>query len=544
MPTAKEYVDVLVIGSGASGGPVAFELAKSGIKVMVLEKGDWCPRDTQVEDELSQLHREIYRPSGDMDPTVIKSKGKVVAETSRLGQAFYLVGGGTVRYSGTSWRMRTDDFRKLSKYGAVDGTNLADWPISYDELEPYYTKAEEEIGISGLAGDDPTEPYRSRNVLMPPLASDNWQDRLSKASRKLGWKPFHIPLALHSQANARTGAAPCMQCGWCSGFPCLFRAKSSVDIVIYPRAQETGNFTLRTKAYATQIKTDDSGKVQGVEYINTETGETEFVGCKVLVLATSAIQTTRLMLLSTSNRFPKGLANENDILGRNLMFHIECKASATFDDVYNQHLYKKTGVHDFYFPKKTDSFINHRSLQAGSKSSPIAFGLSRKGYGAALEKDIKENFLRTQEVQCMVEDLPQLDNRVVLSDTKKDPWGVPAPEVHHAYHDMDKRAAAAANERIRDLMVAAGGEDIRIPDVHDNVSGRYSWHLMGTARMGKDPATSVLNSDCRAHSVSNLYIVDGSPFTTSIGLNPSLTMQALSFRTADKIKQALKEGSV
>ncbi len=542
MNNGENKTDVLVIGSGASGGPIAFELAKSGLKVVVLEKGDWCPRDEKCEDELSQLHHEIYRPSGDVDPTVIKSKGDTVAESSRLGQAFYLVGGGTVRYSGTSWRMRIDDFHKLKRYGAVDGATLADWPISYDDLEPYYSKAEQEIGISGVAGEDPTEPYRSKNVLMPPLKADRWQTRLSAAAHKLGWHPFHLPLAIHSEMNTSTGGRPCMQCGWCSGFPCRFHAKSSVDIVIYPRAEKTGNFLLRTKAYAIQITTESSGKATGVDYINLETGQTEHIGCRVLVIAASSIQTTRLLLLSKSNRFPNGLANENDLLGRNLMFHIECKASGAFDDEYTSHLYKKIGIHDFYYPTEKDDFINHRSIQSGSKASPIAFALSRNGYGAELERDVQDNFLRTQEIQCMVEDLPQHDNRVVLSDTKKDPWGIPAPEVHHTYHEMDKKAAAAANERIRELMVAAGGADIRIPKVHDNISGRYSWHLMGTARMGNDPATSILNRDCRAHSVPNLYIVDGSSFTTSVGLNPTLTMQALSFRTADRVKQALKDG--
>jgi choline dehydrogenase-like flavoprotein len=538
----QDFATVVVVGSGASGGPIAFELARSGIDVVVLEKGDHTPIDALREDELAQLHLEMYRPSGEADPTVIRSNGKVVADSSRLGQSFYLVGGGTVRYSGTSWRLRPQDFRKLSTYGPVAGTTLSDWPIAYEDLEPYYTKAEKEIGVSGLAGDDPTEPFRSEDVLLPPLDGDRFQDRLMKAARKLGWHPFHIPIAIHSRASDYTGANACTQCGWCSGYPCLFRAKSSVDVVLFPRA--TKRLSVRTKAYATQVRTDAKGHVTGVEYIDLATNQTKFIACKVLVLAASAIQTTRLLLLSESGRFPKGLANSNGQLGRNLMFHIECKASATFDDTFPQGLYKKVGIHDFYLANARDGFINHRSIQSGSKSSPIAFALSRPGYGAGFMANVQENFLRTQELQCMVEDLPQADNRVVLSGDRKDAWGIPAPEVHHVYHPMDRAAAASANLRIHELMAAAGGHDIKVPGVHDNVSGRYSWHLMGTARMGTDKATSVVNKDCQTHDVPNLFIVDGSAFVTSGGLNPSLTMQALSFMAADRVKAALKEGRV
>lgn len=536
--------DVVIIGSGASGGPIAFDLAKSGMQVVMLEKGEWCPNDALNEDELAQLHLEMYRPSGEDDPTIIMSKGKMVAANTRLGQAFYLVGGGTVRYSATSWRFRQQDFKKKSTYGEVAGASLTDWPITYEDLEPYYTKAEEEIGVCGVAGEDHTEPFRSRNVLMPPLKEDNYEKLLSTAARKLGWHPFHLPLAIHSQANAAHGTTPCMQCGWCSGFPCRFRAKSSVDVVLYPRAKDTGHFTLKTKSYVTQITTDKKGKASGVEYINLESGKREFIACKAVVVAASGIQTTRLLLLSACGKHPNGLGNSSGLLGRNLMFHIECKASGKFDDIFTQQLYKKVGVHDFYFPKKEDAFINHRSIQSGSKSGPISFALSRPGFGESLTKDVQQNFLRTQELQCMVEDLPQHDNRVILSSTRKDAWGIPAPEVHHAYHDMDKRAAAAANDRIREFMEAAGAKDIAVPKVHDNVGGRYSWHLMGTARMGNDPAQSVVNRDCQAHDVSNLFIVDGSVFCSSAGLNPTLTMQAISFRTAARLQELVKEGKV
>lgn len=532
---AAVSVDVLVVGSGAGGGAAAFKLASSGVSVLVLEKGATCERNELVEDELLQIHQEMYRPSAESDPTVVTSKGKLVAASSRVGQAFYLVGGGTVRYSATSWRFRPEDFKKLGKYGAVAGASLVDWPLTYEELEPHYTEAELEIGISGKAGADPTEPFRSKDVLLPPLNEDRFQQRVTKAAKGLGWRPFPIPVAIHSRANERTNGHLCTQCGWCSGYPCLFQAKSAVDIVLFPRAQKTGRFRLQSQAYATKVLVNAKNKVTGVEYIDLKTGARHVVKCKVLIIAGSAIQTARLLLLSTTGKHPKGLSNSSGLLGKNLMFHMEAKASAVFDEEYHQGLYKKVGVHDFYYPSKEDGFPNHRSIQSGSKSTPIAFALSRAGHGADYVRDIQKNFLKTHELQCMVEDLPQESNRVRLSDEKKDSWGIPVAEVEHAYHDMDKLAIKSALDKVEALLKAAGGKNLKLPSLHSDITGRYTWHLMGTARMGKDPSTSVLNSYCQSHEIPNLFVTDGSSFCTSAGLNPTLTIQALAFRAADYI---------
>lgn len=537
----KHFADILVVGSGAGGGPVAFKLAHNGIQVTLLEKGEAWSRELNPEDELAEIHLERHRPSAEADPTVVKSvAGDLITNASRVGQAFYLTGGGTVRYTATSWRLRKQDFLKKSIYGSIDGANIVDWPLSYEELEPYYTEAEQVIGVSGKANTDPTEPARSAPYPMPPLKEDAFQQTLTRGAVKLGWKPFPIPVAIHSQQSNERGASQCMQCGFCSGFPCRFMAKSSMDVVLYPKLATKKNFKIQSLSYVTKIVFDKkSNLVSGVEYLNLRTGKADFIGCRVLILALSAIQTTRLLLNSD---FP----NTNGLLGKNLMFHLEAKLSAIFkEQKFHQQYYKKVGIHDFYLPGKTDSFRNHRSIQSGSKAPPIAFAASQKGFGIDFIKTMQRDFLRTQEVQCMVEDLPQLNNQVTLSQQHKDPWGIPAPQIQHNYHEHDRLAVMSAVEQARKLLEAAGGEQIQGPkEAPRNITDRYTWHLMGTARMGTDPEQSVVNKDGQAHKVKNLFISDGSVFPTSGGLNPTLTIQALSFRMADRLRDLMKEKKI
>lgn len=537
--------DIVIVGSGAGGSLAALKLVQRGFQVTVLEKGAERNISENPEDELAELQLERHRPSEEVDPTFVYRGGVGVPSKTRVGQSFYLLGGGTVRYAGTSWRLRPDDFRKASKYGVPTGSSLVDWPLTYEDLEPYYTEAEFEVGISGRAGIDPTEPYRSKDVLLPPLKEDGFQNLLIEGARKLGCRPFPIPVAIHSQYNEHTGAAQCMQCGFCSGFPCRFRAKSSADVVIFPRLLKEKNFRLLQDAYATRVLLDRrSGKVSGVEYVDMKTRQTRSLACKVLVLAASAVQTTRLLLASHPTSKPEGIANSSGLLGKNLMFHIEAKAGATFAASFPQAYYKKVGIHDYYFPTKDDGFINHRSIQSGSKAPPIAFALSRAGFGKNYVKGLQDDFIHAQEVQAMVEDLPQEGNSVRLSQSK-DPWGMAAPEVHHQYHGDDKKALESCFALMGSLLEAAGGKDITTPtSAQSDITGRYTWHLMGTARMGTNPAKSVLNAYSQSHDIRNLFIVDGSSFCSSGGLNPTLTIQALALRSADYMATELKKGNL
>lgn len=545
MKLKMQKYDAVVIGSGAGGGLAAFKLTQLGLSVCVLEKG--AARDPQEnpEDELAEIILERHRPSALDDPTEVRSKGQVVSQSTRVGQSFYLVGGGTVRYTATSWRLRPEDFKKASHYGVPSGSTLVDWPLTYEDLEPFYTEAELEIGVSGVAGRDPTEPKRSKDVLLPPLKPDVFQEILTKGAQKLGLKPFPIPVAIHSQPNTRTGGAMCMQCGWCAGFPCRFAAKSSTSTVIFPRLAENKNFKLIENAYVTNFVTDpQSNKVKSVEYLDLQSKTMQKIETQLVFLAASAVQTSRLLLHSASNQNKQGLANSSGLVGKNLMFHLEAKASATFDADFPQAYYKKVGIHDFYFPDKKLGFVNHRSIQSGSKAPPISFALGQKGFGKKYLEDIQENFLHFQEIQAMVEDLPLETNRVELGESD-DPWGIPVPRIEHEYHEDDRRALQSCFNHMEDLLRVSGGKNISIPKVAPkNITDRYTWHLMGTARMGDTKTTSVTNKFCQTHDHKNLFIVDGSVFCSSGGLNPTLTIQALALRAAQYAAAELKSGRI
>ncbi|MBI3893635.1 MAG: GMC family oxidoreductase [Candidatus Wallbacteria bacterium] len=537
-----DSTSVCIIGSGAAGGVLAWALARAGVDVVVLERGKPAKRDETAEDELLQVIRRSHQPPVERDGTVVvEPTARAEGEPTRVGQAYYLLGGGTILYAAASWRLRPDDLRKRSRYGTVPGSELVDWPLTYQDLEPWYTMAEKEIGVSGKSGADPTEPPRSFDHLMAPLDEDPFSARLAAAARKMGLRPFPIPTAISSRNDAYLGTNQCQYCGWCSGYTCLFYAKNSVDITVIPKALKTGRARVLTDSYATRIETDPRGRASAVIYRETATGAEKRLAVGAVCLAAGGVQSPRLLLMSASKQFPDGLANRSGLVGRYLMFHIEGRRTAVFDQAFDFVLTKKVGVHDWYFPAKTDAWINHCSIQSGSRRGPLRFALSREGWGEDYEAALARDFPRTQQLQAMVEDLPQLANRIELDSGRKDPEGYPLPRITHRYHEMDRLALVHSQERMGALLQAAGGKLVDTAEAHTNITGAYTYHLMGTCRMGTDPKDSVVDRDCRFHDVPNLFVADSSFFPTSGGLNPTLTIQANAFRVADYIVKHRKE---
>lgn len=264
--------DVCIVGSGASGAIMAKELAVAGFQVAVVEKGDWLVRDELAEDELLWKMRLAHQPEEERSPTWFGEERAGPFHRAPVGPAFCLVGGGTVLYAGASWRLREADFKKRSRYGPMSGVSLADWPIDYSDLEPYYTRAEEELGISGVAGEDPTEPPRSRDVLDPPIDLDDFSESLMRSGAAMGLKPFHLPLAIRSEDDPESGTLGCQKGGWCSGYPCQFGSKSSVDVRILPRALATGRCKVLARTAALKVEVDKRGLCSGVLCQHAGTG--------------------------------------------------------------------------------------------------------------------------------------------------------------------------------------------------------------------------------------------------------------------------------
>ena len=545
--TSESHCDVAVVGSGAGGACVAYALSQAGLKTIVLEKGTWHTDTTHDDDELYYYILRKGWPSLKHEYTVVNLATAAPAGSisNRMGQSYGTVGGGTVFYAGVSERFRLEDFRKRTIYGAVDGADVVDWPDGfYDELEPYYTKAEALIGVSGASANDPLDPPRSKNALLPPLPKHRLNDLLHSGAQRLGWHAFDIPLALSSQYNPVTGRNWCVSSGLCSGYPCAWGAKGSVDRVLLKGLVEAGKLTVVTEAVVRRLEAD-KGKVSRVIYSQRGSREEHAVQCNAAVLAASGIVSPLLMLASK-------LGNSNDMVGRNLMLHIEAQRGSLFEGEFRHDQFynvKKLQVNDHYRPSVADGYINHASMQTGTKQGPIRYSQIKQpgGWGAEYIARLMDEYSRYYELQAMVEDLPQTNNRVTIAPDRLDVDGLPVASVFHRYHPMDARALAATFERMGLWLESSGGTSItsmpaemlqwlEVGDYTRPVPWRpVGYHPMGTLRMGDDPHTSVVDRNCESHEVRNLYVVDSSIFPSSAGVNPTLTIQANALRVGDRI---------
>ena len=565
MSRAPDSCDVAIIGAGAAGACVAYRLALAGVRVALLEKGDWLESRAHDDDELYYYILRKGWPALDDEFTVadLLWEDGALTKPHRMGQSYGAVGGGTIYYAGVSSRFYPADFTKRSQWGNLPGAALADWPKGfYGELEPYYGEAEGLIGVSGDHSRDPNFPRSANPRLLPALPGHKLTELLNAGARALGWNPFPIPLALNSRFNAANGMNWCISSGMCSGYPCAWRAKNAVDDVLLRPQREQPHLQVITRVVARRIEVDANGRARGVVF--SQRGETveHELRCRAVVLGASGILSPLIALLSQSKRFPNGLGNTNDLVGRHLMFHIEGQRGAYFDWDFGSeefHNLKKTMVSDFYEPEPADAFVNHTTIQAGSKSGPIRFVLSKRpgGWGGEYLRGVLADYMRYHELQAMCEDLPQHDNRVTIDPVHTDADGMPCAHVRHRFHEMDGRAFLATMRRMGQWLEAAGGEEIsELPSLmleweKDRRDGRdagpprrrpYGFHLMGTLRMGEDPDTSVVDRDCRFHEVPNVYCADSSIFPSSTGVNPTLTIQANALRVADRMIARAQNG--
>ena len=496
----SNHFDIIIIGSGMGGGALAFGLRNRGARILLLERGDYLPQEPQN-----------WQPVAVFDENRYKAPEKwQAADGSSFGPGMhYYVGGNTKMYGAALPRLRQADFGALEHEG---GTSPA-WPVSYAELEPYYTAAEQQLRVHGTPGEDPTEPPRSAPYPFPAVPHEPYIADLAQRLRSQGLHPFHYPMGIDLREKGT-----CIRCKTCDGFPCQVLAKSDADVCFVRPALQSGNVTLWTNTLVKKLLTDETGRrVVGVEI--QRLGDSALVSADTVVVACGATNTAMLLLQSANSKHPNGLANSSGMVGRNYMVHNNTALMAVAPLRVNPTVFQKTiAINDFYFKGPNFNY---------PMGNIQALGKLQAGMLTAAQPLVPRPLLqmmadRSVDWWVMSEDLPDPNNRVELGANGQ-------PRVHWTPNNL------VAHQRLieagRQMLRAAGYQLTFIKRMGIATNS----HQCGTARMGADPATAVLDPDLRTYDVENLYIVDSSFFPASSAMNPALTIAAMALRTAERI---------
>jgi choline dehydrogenase-like flavoprotein len=533
--------DVCIIGSGAGGGPLAAVLAEAGLRVLVLEKGPHHRRESFLHDEVATVRRDFFLPRLEDDPHTLEGR------LTELGWIAQCVGGGTVHMAGFLYRMHPDDFRMRSKFGVS-----ADWPYSYDDLEPYYTRVEQEIGLSGEAGTNPFEGPRSKPYPLPPLQAHPFAAALDEASRRRGLHLFPTPRGIISRDYR--GRRACVLCDFCGSYGCEVGAKSSTLETTLARAEATGRCEIRAETMVREITVRADGRADGCITIDRE-GREERVRARAVVVSCSAVESARLLLMSRSTRFPDGLGNGSGLVGRHLHFSVNSTGRAEYrrraPELRVSRLpFLGRSTQDFYFlPPGVSDVPKGGTVRFGlPHANPIytaerlAWEVSPPRWGVFLKQRLAEFYheVRTVEFETFADFIPNDGTYVDLDPNVRDRWGLPAARIHLSEPEHHAKAGAFLQARGLELLEATGAETLR-----PGVAGVTTGHLVhGTCRAGNDPKTAVLDAFCRSHEVPNLFVVDGSFMPHAGGVPSTLTIMANSFRVGDYMVEKARRGEL
>jgi choline dehydrogenase-like flavoprotein len=507
--------DVIIMGTGAGGGTLARHLAPSGKRILLLERGDWLPREPQ-----NWLAQDVFVDNRYVSPdTWYDAQGKPFQP-----QIHYFVGGATKLYGAALYRLRKEDFGELRHH---DGISPA-WPITYDELEPYYTKAEQLYQVHGARGEDPTEPPASGPYSFPAVSHEPRIQQLADQLTAAGYHPFHAPCGIMLD-EANMPYSRCVRCMDCDGFPCVVHAKSDAEVLGVRPALEHTNVTLLTNTRAVKLETNPSGTAVTEVIVERDGGQERFAA-DIVVVSCGAANSAKLLLASASDKHPSGLANGSDQVGRNYMFH-NSQAVLALSREENPTVFQKTlALNDFYFGSDDFDYPLGNIQMVGKSQTPMFHGEkpleTRVAPGWSLDRVARHAI----DFWLSTEDLPEPDNRVTLDRDGN---------IRLAYTPNNEESKQRLYAKLKSML---GQLDMN----PDHLIHRFAYmkneipvagvaHQAGTCRFGTDPASSVLNSDCRAHEVDNLYVVDTSIFPSISAVNPALTAMANALRVGDHL---------
>lgn len=551
--------DICVIGSGAGGGTLASVAALAGLDVLVIEKGRWHRSEDFIHDEIASCRRDFFVPSPVDDPHMVVHPGRKQAERSTMGWIASCVGGGTVHMAGYFYRLHPDDFRMKDKFGSIHGLQLADWPFDYAALEPYYSRVEQAIGVSGATGANPFEGPRSQPYCLPPVANHPLAAWIDDACQKLGVTAFPSPRAVLSQPYR--GRSACVYCDFCGSYGCEVGAKSSTLAAMLPEALASGHCTIRAGSMVREITLGANGRASGCILIRPD-GTEERIRARAVVVSCSAVESARLLLLSRSKSFPDGLANSSGLVGRHLQFSSFASGQAAwpFDSfrgdphklatLQHRHPFLGRSVQDYYFlPDGVSDLPKGGTIRFGfPHANPIFTALrlahetSPPQWGQFLKDRLRQYWSeqRAVEFEAFGDFFPNPGTWVEIDPSVKDRWGLPVARIHYQIPDQHVRAGRFLRDRGLEILEACGAENLE-PGAEADVTG----HLVhGTCRAGIDPAHSVLDPNCRAWDVTNLYVVDGAFMPTSGGAPTTLTIMANAWRVADNLAARFRRGEL
>ena len=511
---------VVIIGSGAGGGTMAYELTKAGIPCVVLEAGPYLKPEDYVNDEWASFSQMAW-----LDARTTSGSWRVATDFPSVpAWLVKAVGGTTTHWAGATPRFFDYEFKTLSTYGEIAGANLLDWPISLADLAPYYDRAEQAMGSTHRHG-------------RPPLPANNNYKVFANGAERVGYKLYATgPYATNAEPyDGRPGSIQ-------DGFNFQGdknRSKWNIAVREIPRALETGLLDLRPESQAVKITHDQSGKADAVLYVDAD-GNLHRQAARVVCVAGNSIETPRLLLLSASSMFPNGLANSSDQVGRNYMRHTTGSVYARFENPVRMFrgetmagIIADEAPHD---PSR--GFAGGYYMETLSLGPAFLSSFIEPGAWGSDFTDMMDAYANVAGMWIVGEDMPQPTNRVTLSDTTRDQWGLPAPNVHFDDHANDIAMRNYAYEHAEKLYEAVGAVG------HHRTPPYPTTHNLGTCRMSERPEDGVVDGWGRAHDVPNLFVSDGSVMTTGGAANPTLTIVALAIRQAEYLAGELKGGAI